>query len=104
MIELKWLPVKEYFELNTSKTVHKSRCDVNHPDYLKVQFCDQSKGLRSTDKESLVKVVNDGTFQCQARCYDNLPENIKSLETLDEFTTEAKNFYFDKALDSSLSL
>ena len=95
VIELKWLPVKEYFELNTSETVHKSRRDVNHPDYLKVQFCDQSKGLRSTDKESLIKVVNDGTFQCQARCYDNLPENIKSLETLDEFTTaRSKKFLF----------
>ena len=90
VIKLKWLPVKEYFELNTSKIVHKSRRDVNHPNYLKVEFCDQSKGLRSADKESLVKVVNDGTFQCQARCYDDLPENIKSSETLNEFTSEAK--------------
>ncbi|XP_066929003.1 uncharacterized protein [Clytia hemisphaerica] len=35
VIELKWLPVKEYFELNTSKIVHKSRRDANHPHYLR---------------------------------------------------------------------
>ena len=91
-------------EFNTSKIVHKSRRDQNHPSYLNAEFFDQSKTLHSTLKEMLVKVVGDGTFQCQVRCYDNLPENIKSLKTLKTFSVEAKNFYFDKAYARVLSL
>ena len=104
VIQLKWLPVKEYIELNTAKIVHKSRRDKNHPSYLNVEFFDPSKKLRSTLKEPMVKVVNDGTFQSQARWYDDLPENIKSLKTLEEFNKEAKKYYFDKALARVLSL
>lgn len=104
VIQLKWLPVKEYIELNTAKIVHKSRRDKNHPSYLNVEFSNPSKKLRCTLKEPMIKVVNDGTFQCQARWYDDLPENIKSLKTLEEFNKEAKKYYFDKALARVLSL
>ena len=104
VIELNWLPVKEHMEFNTSKIVHKSRRDQNHPSYLNVEFFDPNKTLLSTLKEPLVKVVGDGTFQCQARCYDELPENIKSLKILESFSVKAKKFCLDRALARALSL
>jgi len=79
VVQLKWLPVKEYIEFNTAKLVHKSRRDENHPSYLNVEFSAQSRNLRSVLKEPLVKIVGDGTFQAQARCYDNIPDNMKSI-------------------------
>ena len=103
VIKLNWIPMREYIDFNTVKLVHKSKLDANYPKYLKVDFCQQRDNLRSTEYEPLVKHGINGTFQEQARCYNDLPTNIKTLETIDDFNSAAKQYFLDRALAKALS-
>ena len=103
VVDLKWLPIKELFEWNTVKLVHKSRFDPMYPEYLKVDFHIPRRNVRSEDQEPLVSPGETKTFQAQAQIFDNLPTNFKTLKDYEKFSNETKKFYLDQALAESLS-
>ena len=102
VIELEWLPMKELFQWNTAKLVHKSKFDSKHPDYLKVEF-HTPKSVRSEKQEPFVAPGVTKTFQAQAKLFDELPEKLKNIKEYKNFSKESKIFYLDQALAKSLS-
>ena len=104
VVQLNWLPMKELMEFNTSKIVHKSRHDEKHPTYLDVEFQFPRRNLRSGSREPMVKLLGNGTFQDQARYYNDIPENIKADLSIKNFNKESKKFYLDKVTARALSL
>ena len=102
VIELEWLPVKELFQWNTAKLVHKSKFDPKHPDYIKVEF-HTPKSVRSDTQEPFVAPGVTKTFQAQAKLFDDLPKKLKNIEEYKKFSRESKIFYLDQALAESLS-
>ena len=103
VLDLKWLPIKELFEWNTVKLVHKSKFDPMHPEYLKVDFHIPKRYVRSENQEPLVTPGETKTFQAQAQVFNNLPTNLKTLKDYKDFSIETKKFYLDQALAVSLS-
>ena len=103
VIKLNWLPIREYMDFNTVKLVHKSRLDKNHPTYLNVEFAVPRRILRSASNGPMDKHGITGTFQEQARCYNELPSNIKLHKSQKKFNIEAKKYYLNKALARALS-
>ena len=103
VVDLKWLPIKELFEWNTVKLVHKSKFDSKHPQYLKVDFHIPRRNVRPENQEPLVTPGETKTFQAQAQVFDNLPKNLKTLKDYEKFSEETKKFYLDQALAESLS-
>ena len=102
VVELEWLPMKELFQWNTAKLVHKSKFDPKHPDYLKVEFHTPKRGVRSEKQEPFVAPGVTKTFQAQAKLFDDLPEKLKTIE-YKKFSKDSKIFYLDQALAESLS-
>ena len=96
VVQLNWLPLKKLMEFNTSKIVNKS--------YLDVEFQFPRRNLRSGSREPMVKLLGNGTFQNQARYYNDIPENIKADLSIKNFNKESKKFYLDKATARALSL
>ena len=46
-----------------------------------------------------------GTFEHEgAKCFNNLPLNIKKIESKDSFANQSWKFYFDRALAKQLNL
>ena len=103
VVDLKWLPMKELFEWNTVKLVHKSKFDPKHPVYLKVDFHIPKRSVRAENQEPFVAPGETKTFQAQAKVFDNLPENIKTVNEYKKISIESKKFYLDQALAKYLS-
>jgi len=103
VIDLNWLPINELFEWNTVKLVHKSKFDPKHPAYLRVGFHIPRRSVRSETLEPFVATGQANTFQAQAKVFNNLPENIRTIDKYESFSKEAKKFYLDQALAEFLS-
>ena len=103
VIDLKWLPMKELIQWNTVKLVHKSKFDPKHPDYLKVEFHNPKRVVRSENQEPLVAFADSKTFQAQAKTFDVLPDKLKTMKEYKKFSKDSKIFYLDQALAESLS-
>ena len=93
VVDLKWLPIKELFEWNTVKLVHKSKFDPKHPEYLKVDFHIPRRNVRSEDQEPLVTPGETKTFQAQAQVFDDLPTNFKTIKDYEKFSEETKKVF-----------
>ena len=103
VIDLNWLPINELFEWNTVKLVHKSKFDPNHPAYLKVDFHTPRRNVRSEKQELFAATGQTKTFQAQAKAFDNLAENIRTIDNYKSFSKEVKKFYLDQVLTEFLS-
>ena len=104
VINLDWLPVEEKIEINVVKLAHKSLNDPLWPKYLKVNFVEQDRTLRSKDIGPLVRHGGNLTFQEQATSFNSLPRNLKIIDDFIKFSKEVKSYYKDKALARALSL
>ena len=97
VLELQWLPMKEYIQFNVTKLVHKAFYDGQWPSYLNVEKIPQNRGLRSQNDGTKVDFGLSKTFQDQAKVFNDLPQNIREIKDLKEFTTKTKSFYKNRA-------
>ena len=107
--ELNWLPVAEIIDFTMAKTVHSALHNPNWPSYLRLsKVTNPNRELRSENfilHDIADKTRLAGTFEHEgAKCFNDLPLNIKQIESKDSFSNQAWKFYFDRALAKSLNL
>ena len=99
---LKWLPVVESIELSLAKTVHKAINDKDWPSYLPIKVSTQrSREHRSNDiiVHNVEPGQANGSFQyLGAKCFNDLPMNVKVITNKETFNNKCFEYYFDKAL------
>ena len=109
VLNLRWLPVEESIDSALAKAGHKAIHDENWPSYLRLSLVVPStKHLRSM-KDSSFKIdayraLNGSFAHNSARCFNDLPESIRKIETKLKFNAECYKYYFDKATAKSYSI
>ncbi len=108
VIDLKWLPVAEMVDLTIAKIAHSALHNPSWPSYLKLnRQPDPDRELRNGnfvahDIEDTSRLT--GTFAHEAaKCFNNLPVDIKRIDKKECFADRCWNFYFDRALAKSLN-
>ncbi|XP_066935792.1 uncharacterized protein [Clytia hemisphaerica] len=108
VIDLEWLPVSEMVDLTIAKIAHSAFHNPSWPSYLKLnRQPDPDRELRNGnlvahDIEDTSRLT--GTFAHEAaKCFNNLPVDIKRIDKKESFADKCWNFYFDRALAKSLS-
>ena len=108
VIDLEWLPVAEMVDLTIAKIAHSALHNPGWPSYLKLnRQPDPGRELRNGnlvahDIEDTSRLT--GTFAHEAaKCFNNLPVDIKRIDKKESFADKCWNFYFDRALAKSLS-
>ena len=109
VINLKWLPIVENIDMTIAKAAYNAVNNPNWLSYLRLSRTQpRNRDLRSAefnenniDNTSYLK----GTFAHEgARCFNDLPTNIKKIESKQSFIMNCRNYYFDKATARILNL
>jgi len=102
VIDLKWLPVIESIDIAITKAAHNALYNLDWPTYLclsRVQM--RNRDLRNADINfHNIDDTNSlkGTFIHEsAKCFNDLPVNIKKIDSYQSFGMKCRNYYFDKA-------
>jgi hypothetical protein len=105
--ELHWLPIQQRILYKINMLTFKAIRDLA-PEYLKdlVEVYHPSRVLRSAsknylcEKRSNLKKAGDRAFSvCAPKAWNKLPEDIMSINDLDEFKKALKTFYFRQAFE-----
>ena len=101
LADLHWLPVRALITFKICTLVYKVRV-TQQPTYLAYLICDNTpaRSLRSTSQRLLVEpptrtVMGRRSFRyIAAKTWNNLPENLKTLNSLVSFRNGLKTFLF----------
>ena len=109
VVNLKWLTVSENISTSLAKLAHKALNESSWPRYLPLpKALPQERNLRSqTSANNDIDISNtfDGSFVFSAgKSFNELPDNVKSLEEYERFTSKCSSYYFDKATARVLSM
>lgn len=109
VIDLKWLPVEESIDTALAKTAHNAIHNVNWPTYLRLTRAHvKNRNLRSAEDNKFnidaTGSLNGCFADLAAKCFNDLPVNIKKIESKPCFNVKCFNYYFDKATARILNL
>ena len=108
VLDLKWLPIEECIQACVVKTVHKALHDKNWPSYLAMSiFEPPAISLRSNNLNvyNVDAGKSNGSFRYYgAKCFNDLPVNIKTIESTSIFKRKCYDYYFDKAIARNIDL
>ena len=95
--KLKWLPIKEQFQLFYLKAAHKAIQSRTWLSYLKVDIVKHMRTLRSSSGISLVTPIESGTFQDEAaKLFNKLPLSVRNCSNINTFSKATFNYLMDR--------
>ena len=101
VVKLRWLPIIERFEFNTTKSAFKALHCREWSDYLPLKFhkSNYRVTLRNSDDYKLPYVKDKNTFKYDIyRCFNDLPLYLRKEINNNKFISGAKSFVINKAL------
>ena len=107
VLELKWLPVEEGISSTFAKTAHKAIHDDGWPSYLRLSIAHPGHGGLRSEEENTINIRRNwnGSFNdTAAKCFNDLPNNVKNIDSKNLFDKKCFNYYFDRATARILSL
>ena len=108
VIKLRWLPVEEYINLSLVKTAHDALHKDHWPDYLKLSLLQPtSRLLRSSQENTFdintVNCVNGSFNHVAGKAFNDLPLNLKKIDSKNIFNKKCFNYFFDRAVARTLT-
>ena len=95
VLSLKWLPVKERYDLAAVKLVHKVLYDPSAPQYLKLKRFEPVRNTRSSTRLQNTLTSNEvDTFQAlSTNIFNELPNSVRVINEYGKFCQNSKNHF-----------
>ena len=101
IIKLRWLPIIERLNFNTTKLAFKALHFPEWPDYLPLKFhkSNYRVTLRNSDDYKLTYVKGKNLFKSDVyRCFNDLPLDLRKEINNNKFISGVKSFFINKVL------
>ena len=106
VLSLNWLPIVESIDSCLAKNIHKAVRDESWPSYLPIRFSEQPTRVNRSNNVIVCNVdpgEANGSFKyLGAKCFNDLPPNVKNIEKKETFNKKCSEYYFDKAVARNL--
>ena len=108
VIKLNWLPIVESIDLSLAKAAHNAIHNVNWPSYIKLTRLHSNRTSRSSETSAYDiddRTRLNGSFKHEsAKCFNDLPLDIKKIESKQSFGVKCRNYFIDKATARLLNM